>query len=103
MDIRRQIGRNVRRIRLAIRPKLSQENLALEADIDRTYISGIERGVANPSALMLARISKRLGVEVHDLVAPVAPNTPMPKNLPRGKNVHHQGRKLGVKRRKSKA
>jgi transcriptional regulator with XRE-family HTH domain len=62
MDIRRQIGRNVRRIRLAMQPELSQEALALECEIDRTYISSIERGVANPSALKLERIAKRLNV-----------------------------------------
>jgi transcriptional regulator with XRE-family HTH domain len=100
MDIRRQIGRNVRRIRLAILPKLSQETLALEIEMDRTYISGIERGVANPSALKLELIAKRLGVQVRDLVAPVSEHEPMPKNLPRGRNVHHQGRKHGVKRSK---
>ncbi|HWD29753.1 MAG TPA: helix-turn-helix transcriptional regulator [Rhizomicrobium sp.] len=100
MDIRRQIGRNVRRIRQALEPQLSQEALALDAGIDRTYISGIERGIANPSALMLERIAKRLGVAVQDLVAAAASNEAAPKNLPRGRNVHHRGRKLGVKRRK---
>jgi transcriptional regulator with XRE-family HTH domain len=100
MDIRRQIGRNVRRLRLAARPRLAQEALALDADIDRTYISGIERGIANPSALMLEKIAKRLGVTVQDLVGPSPAGETTPKNLPRGRNVHHQGRKLGVKRRK---
>jgi transcriptional regulator with XRE-family HTH domain len=103
MDIRRQIGRNVRRLRLAIQPKLSQETLALDIGMDRTYISGIERGVANPSALKLELIASRLGVQVGDLVAPVSEQEPRPKNLPRGRNVHHQGRKLGVKRGKRKA
>ncbi|HEY4940210.1 MAG TPA: helix-turn-helix transcriptional regulator [Rhizomicrobium sp.] len=103
MDIRRQIGRNVRRIRLAIQPKLSQETLALDIDMDRTYISGIERGVANPSALKLDLIAKRLGVQVYDLVALVPEHEPMPKNLPRGRNVHHRGRRPGVKRKKVKS
>ena len=83
-----------------MRPKLSQETLALDADMDRTYISGIERGKANPSALKLDRIAKRLGVQVHDLVAPVPEHEPLLKNLPRGRNVHHRGRKRGVKRTK---
>jgi transcriptional regulator with XRE-family HTH domain len=86
-----------------MQPELSQEALALDCEIDRTYISSIERGVANPSALKLERIAKRLSVEVRDLVAPVSEREPIPKNLPRGRNVHHQGRKLGVKRRKKRA
>ncbi len=43
---------------------LSQEALALEAGIDRTYISQLERGVANPSLLVLYKLSKILGVEL---------------------------------------
>lgn len=91
MDIRKQIGRNVRRLRLARR--LSQETLALEADIDRTYMSGIERGVANPSAVLLSRLAKVLKVTIGDLVAAVPDKEPVLKNLPRGRNVHHKGRK----------
>lgn len=100
MDIRKQIGRNVRRLRLARR--LSQETLALEADIDRTYMSGIERGVANPSAVLLSRLAKVLKVTIGDLVAAVPDKEPVLKNLPRGRNVHHKGRKA-VKRTKPAA
>ena len=35
---------------------LSQEALALQAEVDRTYVSQLERGVANPSLLILHRI-----------------------------------------------
>lgn len=95
MDIRKHIGRNVRRLRLARR--LSQESLALEADIDRTYMSGIERGVANPSVMLLARLGKVLKTNVADLVTASAEKEPLPKNLPRGRNVHHRGRKPSKK------
>ena len=103
MDIRRVIGRNVRRIRLAMKPRLSQEDLALDAEMDRTYISAIERGKANPSALKLERIAKRLNVQVFELVTPAGSAAPIPKNLPRGRNVHHQGRKPSAKRRERTA
>lgn len=43
---------------------LSQEALALAADVDRTYVSQLERGVANPSLIILHRISKVLGKEI---------------------------------------
>jgi transcriptional regulator with XRE-family HTH domain len=39
---------------------LSQEALALEAEIDRTYISGIERGLRNPSLDLIVRLAKSL-------------------------------------------
>lgn len=46
---------------------LSQEKLAEKAELDRTYISGIERGVRNPGLLSLVRIAKALGVKTGDL------------------------------------
>ncbi len=60
MDIRRQVGRNVKKFR--IRKGWSQEDLAFEADFHRTYISGIERGVRNPTAVVIARLAEVLGV-----------------------------------------
>lgn len=41
----------------------SQEDLALAAGIDRTYISGCERGVRNPSIIVLERIAVALDVK----------------------------------------
>lgn len=46
---------------------LSQEELAFEAELDRTYISQIERGVSNPSVLVLLKISVILKVELSEL------------------------------------
>ena len=47
---------------------LSQEELAFQCDIDRTYISKVERGVANPSLLILVKIAEMLNVRIEDLV-----------------------------------
>ena len=47
---------------------ISQEELAFQCEIDRTYISKVERGVANPSLLILARVAKVLKVGIGDLV-----------------------------------
>lgn len=60
MDIRKVLGKNVQYYRK--KKGLSQEELGFEADCDRTYISGVERGVRNPSVLVLSRIAKALGV-----------------------------------------
>ena len=47
---------------------LSQEALAHDADIDRTYVSQLERAIVNPSLAVLVRISDALGVTVTDLL-----------------------------------
>lgn len=57
-DYRRVLADNVKAARKAL--GLSQEALALEADIDRTYISGIERGLRNPSLDLIAKLAAKL-------------------------------------------
>lgn len=47
----------------------SQERLADEAGIDRSYMSGIERGVRNISVLKLIRLAKVLGVSGRELLS----------------------------------
>jgi transcriptional regulator with XRE-family HTH domain len=56
------LAANVRRFRLA--RGLTQEQLAFEAEIDRTYVSQIERSVINPSLLVLHKVAVALGTEV---------------------------------------
>jgi transcriptional regulator with XRE-family HTH domain len=51
----------VRRCRQAV--GITQEQLAFAAEIDLTYVGGIERGKRNPSLLVLVRIADALGVE----------------------------------------
>lgn len=60
------LGSNVKTLRLS--QGLSQEELAFQADLDRTYVSQIERGVGNPSVLVLVKIAMILGVEVQELL-----------------------------------
>ncbi len=56
------------RIRQARKAKgLSQENLALESDIDRSYIGGVERGERNPSLKTLCMVAKVVGTDVGSL------------------------------------
>lgn len=63
-----QFGLRVRQLRTE--GGLSQEQLGLLADLDRTYISGIERGVRNVSLANIFRISDALGVTPAALFAP---------------------------------
>ena len=48
---------------------LSQEELADRAKLDRTYISGVERGVRNPTVLVLQRLATALNIRPADLLA----------------------------------
>lgn len=65
--LRKALGLNVRRLRRA--KKLSQEELAFDAEIDRTYVSQIERAAINPSLWVLQKVAKVLGVRVVELLA----------------------------------
>jgi transcriptional regulator with XRE-family HTH domain len=65
-DWRGIFGRNVRRVRQ--QKGLTQEKLAFEAEIDLTYMGGIERGRRNPSLLVMARIADALSVALPKLL-----------------------------------
>jgi transcriptional regulator with XRE-family HTH domain len=66
MDVRQRLALNLRRLRKS--KDLGQEKFALEHGFDRTYISGIERGVRNPTILVLERLAVALEVPVEDLL-----------------------------------
>ncbi len=59
------LGRNVRTLRE--KKKLTQEGLGELAELHATYVSDIERGVRNPSALILLKLAKGLGIEASEL------------------------------------
>jgi transcriptional regulator with XRE-family HTH domain len=61
-DVRRMVGRNVRRLRIAA--GLSQAGLAERMGVDRAYVSGLELGQRNPTVLTLWHIAKALGVKL---------------------------------------
>ena len=65
-DWRIIVGKNVRALRLA--KGITQEQLAFAAELDLTYIGGIERGRRNPSLLVMARIAEALGAMLADLI-----------------------------------
>ncbi len=53
-----------RRIKLGI----SQEQLGFRANLDRTYISGLERGVRNPSLTALVSLAAGMGISVSEFI-----------------------------------
>lgn len=68
MTVREIFATNLRRLRK--RRQLSQEALAHEAGIDRTYVSALERQQYSASLDMLELLAVPLGVQVHQLLDP---------------------------------
>jgi transcriptional regulator with XRE-family HTH domain len=60
-------GRSIRG--LVLKTRLTQEQLAFEAEIDLTYMGGIERGKRNPSLLVMGPIADALGVQLPKLLS----------------------------------
>ena len=60
MDMRRLLGQNVRQFRTRL--GISQEELGFRSGLHRTYVSGIERGVRNPTVVIIGRLAKALDV-----------------------------------------
>ncbi len=60
------LGKTIRRTRKAL--GMSQEGLALAADLDRSYVGGLERGEHNLTLVSLSKIATALGVKARDLL-----------------------------------
>ena len=65
-DLRQAFAANLRRLRHA--KGISQEDLAYEADVNRTYLSKLEKGVSYPGLEIIAKIANALGVEPAELL-----------------------------------
>jgi transcriptional regulator with XRE-family HTH domain len=83
MKARALVARNLRRLR--VRQGLSQENLAVDAEIDRTYVSRLERGLENPTVAVLERLADALNASIVEFFAVPRPGEPAPKPLPSGR------------------
>lgn len=64
MDIKKSFGKKLKIFRLE--RGLSQEALALSADLDRTYIPSIEKGERNVSITVLEKLAKALKISIKD-------------------------------------
>ena len=83
MRARALVARNLRRLR--VERNLSQEALAADAGIDRTYVSRLERGLENPTVALLEQLSDALGATIVDFFVVPAPGEPPPKPLRGGR------------------
>ena len=66
MDMRKLVGNNARRIRLA--KGLTQEEFAERSGFSQQYISALERGLRNPTVVSIFELSQGLGVHYLDLL-----------------------------------
>lgn len=65
MTVKKQLGMRIRYLRQ--RKGMSIEDLALECNINRNYLSDLERGTRNPSIEILSRLSFGLNVSLEEL------------------------------------
>lgn len=68
MDMRKLVGRNVRRLRQ--KKGLTQERFAEISGFGQQYISGLEQGRRNPTVVTVYELAKALGVSHLDLLRP---------------------------------
>lgn len=83
MDAQALVALNLRRLR--VERRLSQENLAVDASIDRTYVSRLERGLENPTVAVLERLAQALGVSIQEFFEQPLPGAAPPDVLPKGR------------------
>ena len=70
MDMRRLVGENVRRLRIAA--SLTQEQFAERSGFSQQYISDLERGRRNPTVVTLFELASALGATPVELITPGA-------------------------------
>ena len=83
MRAREMVGWNVRRVRAA--KSVSQERLAFDAGVDRSYVGGLERGEMNPSVDVLERLALTLQVPLIEFFIEPGEGEPPPKPLKGGR------------------
>jgi transcriptional regulator with XRE-family HTH domain len=90
MDARALVARNLRRLR--VRRGLSQEALAVDARIDRTYVSRLERSLENPTVRVLEQLAIALGAEITDFFVPPRRGERPPQPLRGGRRPNVRNR-----------
>jgi transcriptional regulator with XRE-family HTH domain len=83
MHGRELVAWNLRRVRVL--RGLSQEKLAVDAEVDRTYVSRLERGLENPTVGVLDRLAVSLGIAVSEFLAKPNVGERRPKPLQGGR------------------
>ena len=77
------VGANLRRLR--VERHISQERLAFDAGVDRSYVGGMERGEENPTVDVLDKLAATLAVHIRELFVPMDESTSVSAGLRRGR------------------
>lgn len=77
MEVRSLVAGNLRRLRVA--KGISQDDLALAAELERAYVGHLERGKKNPTVVTLSKLAVALECSVSEFFAYIAPEN---ENLP---------------------
>lgn len=85
MTGRELVAWNLRRIRVL--RDISQERLAYDAGVDRSYVGGLERLEENPTVDLLDRLANTLGVPLAELFKAPRQGAQAPKPLRRGRKA----------------
>jgi transcriptional regulator with XRE-family HTH domain len=83
MNGRALVAWNLRRIR--VKRGLSQERLAFDADVDRSYVGGLERLEENPTVDVLDRLATTLEVPISEFFKEPRQGAPPPKPMQAGR------------------
>jgi transcriptional regulator with XRE-family HTH domain len=83
MKAKALVAWNLRRLRVG--RELSQESLAADANVDRSYVGRLERGLENPTITILEKLASALQAELADFFKVPARNEQPPKPLPSGR------------------
>jgi transcriptional regulator with XRE-family HTH domain len=90
MDARKLVSWNLRRLR--VEKGIAQEALAVDAGIDRTYVSRLERNMENPTVAVLERLAGALEIGIAEFFAVPKPGAKPPPVLPKGRRPLPRGR-----------
>jgi transcriptional regulator with XRE-family HTH domain len=94
---RQRVAWNIRRLRVGV--GLSQEALAADADVDRSYVGRLERAVENPTVGLLDRLASVLGADISELFRLPKFSETRPKPLQSGRK---KATAAAVKRKRKK-
>ncbi|WP_082530052.1 helix-turn-helix domain-containing protein [Rhizobium sp. Root1203] len=83
MDARQRVAINIRRLRVS--KGISQDDLALAADIERSYTGHLERGGKNPTVATLEKIAEAMSCDIAELFTPVLDSADPVKPLKSGR------------------
>ncbi|TBB38498.1 XRE family transcriptional regulator [Rhizobium ruizarguesonis] len=83
MDTRARIAWNLRNLRVS--QKVTQENLAVDAQVDRTVISDLERGKHNASIDLMDRLAIALSIDISAFFSEPSPSEGKPEPMRAGR------------------